>query len=501
MKLPATFFFIIGAAGASAQTYTGFPFYDFAAGTGPTGIAVDSSGNVYVSGSFVETITTSYLGLNGSKTSTATVFGIAQISLNGFSLVEASNSGGVNSLPGTMAVDAAGDIYCAMTTNAADGLTGPMEVIEVTPPSWTITSLTGSSGATNIFGGAPSGIAINTAGLFITVPQPNSANFTSNQLMEYVPDGTPISIPTGQANPPQPYVLGGVAADSSDALYVSAVISNSSVPGYFTLNVIRIVSGSVVTGGFASGPPGNWASSQFQGGGAIAVDHAGNIFVGWYGTLFYSLAGPTFVYGSVANFGNIIGLATDSLGRIYVAYQDSTGAGHISVVTPTGVALLPTPTPTPTPTPIANPTSTPPTEFINISTRAFVGIGSSIAIAGFVISGSNPEQVLIRGVGPTLSQFSVSGLLAQPVLALYNSTGTQVATNTGWGTNTNVSQINAAFTATGAFVLPSGSADSALLLSLGPGAYTAQVSGLNNTTGNALIEVYQVPTPTPTPTP
>jgi hypothetical protein len=149
--------------------------------------------------------------------------------------------------------------------------------------------------------------------------------------------------------------------------------------------------------------------------------------------------------------------------------------------------------PTPTPT-------TPPTEFINISTRAYVGTGSSIAIAGFVISGSNAEQVLIRGVGPTLSEFSVSGLLAQPVLTLFNSTGTQLATNTGWGTNSNASQINAAFTLTGAFALPSGSADSALLLSLSPGAYTAQVSGLNNTTGNALIEIYQVPTPTPTPT-
>jgi hypothetical protein len=108
--------------------------------------------------------------------------------------------------------------------------------------------------------------------------------------------------------------------------------------------------------------------------------------------------------------------------------------------------------------------------------------------------------VLIRAVGPTLAQFSVAGVLAQPVLTLFNSAGTQIATNTGWGTNSNAAQISAAFASTGAFVLPSGSADSALLLSLPPGAYTAQVSGLNNTTGNALIEAYQVPTPTPTPT-
>jgi hypothetical protein len=175
----------------------------------------------------------------------------------------------------------------------------------------------------------------------------------------------------------------------------------------------------------------------------------------------------------------------------------------LSILTPTPT---PTPTATPTPTPTSMggmaPTLTPSSsasQFINISTRAYVGTGGSIAIAGFVISGSSLEQVLIRGVGPTLSQFSVSGVLAQPVLTVFDSSGNQVATNTGWGSNSNPSQVSAAFAATGAFNLPSGSADSALLLSLAPGSYTAQLSGLNNTTGNALIEVYQMPTPTPSP--
>ena len=188
----------------------------------------------------------------------------------------------------------------------------------------------------------------------------------------------------------------------------------------------------------------------------------------------------------------------------------------LSILTPTPTptptpTATPTPTPTPTggmaPTPTPTPTSSssgaqaaaPATQFINISTRAYVGTGGSIAIAGFVISGSSPEQVLIRGVGPTLSQFSVSGVLAQPVLTVFDSSGTQVATNTGWGSNSNPSLISAAFTATGAFNLPSGSADSALVLSLAPGSYTAQLSGLNNSTGNALIEVYQMPAPTPSP--
>lgn len=131
-------------------------------------------------------------------------------------------------------------------------------------------------------------------------------------------------------------------------------------------------------------------------------------------------------------------------------------------------------------------------QLVNISCRAYVGTGSNIGIAGFVVSGTANEQVLIRGVGPTLSEFSVGGVLAQPVLTVFNSTGTEIASNVGWGTNSNAAAISAAFATAGAFVLPIGSADSALLLSLAPGAYTAQVSGLNNTTGDALIEVYQI---------
>ncbi len=115
-------------------------------------------------------------------------------------------------------------------------------------------------------------------------------------------------------------------------------------------------------------------------------------------------------------------------------------------------------------------------------------------IAGFVVGGpaGSTEQVLVRGVGPTLAGFGLTGLLGQPVLTLYNSSGNVVATNTGWSTNPNAAQIAAAFGTTGAFVLPSGSADSALLTSLPPGAYTAEVSGLNGTTGIALAEVYEV---------
>ena len=172
---------------------------------------------------------------------------------------------------------------------------------------------------------------------------------------------------------------------------------------------------------------------------------------------------------------NPLAVAVNTLtNKIYVA----NGSGNVTVIDGSAIPALA------------------PSQFANISTRAFVGTGGNIAIAGFVIAGGADERVLIRGVGPTLSEFSVGGVLTQPVLTLFDASGAEIASNTGWSSNSNVSEITAAFAVTGAFSLPPGSADSALLLSLAPGAYTAQVSGLNDTTGNALIEVYQVPTPT-----
>ena len=121
-----------------------------------------------------------------------------------------------------------------------------------------------------------------------------------------------------------------------------------------------------------------------------------------------------------------------------------------------------------------------------------VGAGSSIMTGGFVITGNSTETVLIRAVGPTLSTFGVSGILAQPTLTVYNSSGTSVASNTIWGGG---STLSSAMTQVGAFALPATSADSAALVTLPAGAYTVQVSGVNGTTGNALLEIYEVSSP------
>jgi len=134
-----------------------------------------------------------------------------------------------------------------------------------------------------------------------------------------------------------------------------------------------------------------------------------------------------------------------------------------------------------------------PSTLVNISTRAQVGTGSDILIAGFVVSGSAPVKVLIRAVGPTLGTFNVSGVLAQPVLTVFQGANNQIGTNTGWGNQANPNQVASVAASLNAFALPAGSADSALVMTLSPGTYTAQVSGVNGTTGIALVEVYQAP--------
>jgi hypothetical protein len=101
--------------------------------------------------------------------------------------------------------------------------------------------------------------------------------------------------------------------------------------------------------------------------------------------------------------------------------------------------------------------------------------------------------VLIRAVGPTLATFSVSGVLARPSLTIVDAAGDTVATNTGWSSNANAAAIASKTASIGAFALPSGSADCALLLTLPPGSYTAIVSGVGGTSGVALVEAYQAP--------
>jgi len=129
---------------------------------------------------------------------------------------------------------------------------------------------------------------------------------------------------------------------------------------------------------------------------------------------------------------------------------------------------------------------------VNLSTRARVGTDDRVIIGGFVVAGAAHKRMLIRAVGPALSVFGLTGALADPVLTLYS--GNQVrATNDRWSSDPAATAAAAAGARVGAFALPPNSEDAALLITVAPGAYTAEVRGKGGTEGVALLEIYEIP--------
>ncbi len=138
---------------------------------------------------------------------------------------------------------------------------------------------------------------------------------------------------------------------------------------------------------------------------------------------------------------------------------------------------------------------------MNISSRGSVTAGDGLLIGGFIVTGNPPKRVLVRASGPALAAYGLSGVLADPRLAVYGGP-TLLARNDNWETPVTVNtaqvaatsaEIAAAATQVGAFALPAGSKEATVILTLAPGSYTAQISGVANGSGVALIEIYEIP--------
>jgi len=127
--------------------------------------------------------------------------------------------------------------------------------------------------------------------------------------------------------------------------------------------------------------------------------------------------------------------------------------------------------------------------FANLSNRGQVQAGSGVLIPGFVITGNAQKRLLIRGIGPALEDFGLSGALEKPEMTLIRD-GNVVVHNAGWETAANDMEIDAVGDLLGAFGLKSGNSDSAMFVSLEPSSYTVRLGGENNTTGLGLVEVY-----------
>jgi hypothetical protein len=128
----------------------------------------------------------------------------------------------------------------------------------------------------------------------------------------------------------------------------------------------------------------------------------------------------------------------------------------------------------------------------NISTRGFVQSGDNVMIGGFIVV-TQPTRVIIRAIGPSLTQFGVPDALANPQLELHDATSL-IGQNDDWQTT----QLGGIITSDqvaeiqNSQLAPTNAAESAIIATLPPGTYTAIVRGVNNTTGNALVEVYSL---------
>ena len=294
----------------------------------------------------------------------------------------------------------------------------------------------------------PAGMAFDVLGNLF------EADAGSGNIYKFKPDGTRTTFAAGLNGPAI------VAFDSAGNLFVSDQFSGSIFK--FT------PAGTKST--FASGlarPIG------------LAFDSSGNLFEADRdsGTIFKFTSGgmkTTFATG----LNKPIGLAFDSLGNLYEADRNSgtifkfTGGVKSTFASglnmPEDVAVQP----------IFG-------QLLNISTRMEVLTGSSVLIAGFIITGSSNKTVLLRALGPTLSQFGLTGVLADPTLELHDGSGALITSNDNWKDTR-----QAAISATG--LAPPNNLESAILHTLAPGNYTAVVRGKNNTTGLGLVDAYDI---------
>ena len=124
----------------------------------------------------------------------------------------------------------------------------------------------------------------------------------------------------------------------------------------------------------------------------------------------------------------------------------------------------------------------------NISTRGSVQSGDGAMIAGFIIGGDQATKVIVRAIGPSLTQRGVAGALSDPVLELHDAEGALIFTNDDWRSDQE-KQIK------DSTIPPQSDKESAILATLSPGNYTAVVRGVNGGTGVALVEVYNLDNP------
>jgi sugar lactone lactonase YvrE len=474
-----------GPAGSQDGTGSAAEFND------PTGIAVDVRGNLYVADAVNDTIR--MINPAGVVTTLAGSPGLSGSADGSGPAARFSNPAGVG-------VDAVGNVYVADNGN---------NTIRMITPEGVVTTLAGSAGSEENIDGLPGNARFAGPG-DVTI---------DNSGIIYVADSQNMTI--RRIIPASSATLGISTQPESAAVNLGSMVVFAVGPaGYAPFSYQWYFNGGAVIG--ATGPSYTLDNVQTADAGSytVIVSNASGSVTSSPAVLTVNVpAGDPQIsaqpQGGTLTAGGSVGLSVSVTGNGPFSYQWYVNGGAIAGATaPTynattiGSYTLAVSNAAATVTSDAA-VVTSGSRLINISTRALVGTGGNITIAGIYIDGPSSEykQLVIRGVGPTLSQFNVSGALSATTISVFDTSGNVIVSNTGWG-NAPVagnSSVEAAFEqatansmrAVGAFALPAGSADSALVADLPRGSYTVQMTGVGDATGVGLVEVYEANTSDP----
>ena len=437
------------------------------------GIAVDSVGNAYVIGNTASTNFPTVNPIQPGNNGSTDVF-VTKINPAGSGLVYSTQLGGGGADTGFgIAVDSQGSAYITGSTGSANFPT----VNPIFPQSTSIevfVAKLNAAGSALVYSSYLGGTGAEY-GAAIAVDAEGNAYVT----------GTTSSFNFPTVNPIQPFSGGGNAD-----VFVTKVNAAGSALVYSTYlgGSGSEAAGGVAIGGIAVDSAGNayvtgsTDSTDFPTANAIQPTFGGGIrdaFVTKINAAGSALSYSTYLRGSGADGG--AGLALDSANNAYIT--GSTDSANFPTVagsfdeTVSGTDAFITKIHDDTPPPDSS-------ALLNISTRMQVLTGDQVLIGGFIITGTDPKMVILRAIGPSLTDFGVAGALADPVLELRALDGSVIATNDDWTSN------RTAIEATG--LQPNKDLESAIVATLDPGAYTAIVSGTNGTTGVGLVEAYDL---------
>ena len=436
----------------------------------PTGVAADSAGNLYVADA--------RLGVIYKVTPTGVVRVFAgQSGIPGSA--DGTGSDARFNAPFGLAVDTGNNVYVADRMN---------DTIRKITQAGVVTTIAGIVGV----GGSQDG-PVSSATLW--EPMGLTIDSQGNLYVADYGDATVRKISTaGIVSTPAsslggPGQLGmGIAVDASGNIYVSKV----PLFGLWAIqppapNLIEKITPAGVATIFAGKPGGGAAdgpgtSAQFIFPVGLAMEPSGNLLVADSGNGTLREITPDGVVttvagspqklavvdgvGAQARLGAPFGIAVDAFGNVFFTDTNANLRRGIRAANTPG-----------------------PVRLLNLSARGQVSPGLPL-ITGFSIQGPMSETLLIRAIGPALQEFGVNGTLPDPQLDLYARGGVRIASSAD-GMNTTNSQNAGAMV--GAFPLSIGGRDAAFVITLSPGLYTAQATSPTGASGNAMLEVYEIP--------